>query len=146
MSTKRITVSAYVHDRILRTKKDFRVDTFRAGGKGGQNQNKVESGVRITDIKTGLSAESREHRDQPQNKSAAFQRLIGKLVVHYTEEERKDKVERIRARTEEVRVYKEAMNMAKDGITGHSADYQDTLDGKTLEGFIRARMMTEANQ
>lgn len=143
MSSKRMKVSAYVHDRILRTKKDFRVDTFRAGGKGGQNQNKVESGVRITDNVTGLSAESREHRDQLQNKSTAFQRLIGRLIVHYTEEERLDKLARIKARTEEVRVYKEPMSMAKDSVTGHAADYQATLDGKTLDGFIKARMILE---
>lgn len=141
MSSKRVSVSAYVHDRILRTRKDFRVDTFRAGGKGGQNQNKVESGVRITDLITGISCESREHRDQPQNKNAAFQRLIGKLIVHYTEEERLDKIDRIKAATEEVRVYKESMSMAKDPVTGHTADYQDTLDGKTLTGFLKARQM-----
>lgn len=61
---------------FLITKKDFRIDTFRAGGKGGQNQNKVESGVRITHIASGVSAESREYRDQPQNKKAAFMKLV----------------------------------------------------------------------
>lgn len=144
MSSKRVKVSRYVHDRVLRTRKDFRIDTFRAGGKGGQNQNKVESGVRITDLKTGIACESREHRDQLQNKNAAFQRLIGKLIEHYTEEERQDKIARIKAATEEIRVYKEPMSMAKDSKTGHMADYQDTLDGKTLGGFIRARQMLEA--
>lgn len=48
---------------------------------------------------------------------------------------------RIKAATEEVRVYKEAMSMAKDPVTGHTADYQDTLDGKTLTGFLKARQM-----
>jgi protein subunit release factor A len=58
------------------TKKDFRVDTFRSGGKGGQHQNKVESGVRITHIETGISAESREFKSQLQNRKAAFNRLV----------------------------------------------------------------------
>ena len=58
------------------TKKDFVVQTFRSGGKGGQNQNKVESGVRIIHPASGASAESRKFRDQPQNKKVAFQNLI----------------------------------------------------------------------
>jgi len=58
------------------TKKDFDVQTFRSGGKGGQNQNKVESGVRIIHRASGATGESREYRDQPQNKKAAFQRMI----------------------------------------------------------------------
>ena len=57
------------------TKKDFRVDTFKAGGKGGQNQNKRDTGVRITHIETGISSECREERSQGQNKKRAFEKL-----------------------------------------------------------------------
>jgi len=57
------------------TAKDLRIDTFRSGGKGGQNQNKVNSGVRITHDASGAVGESREHRDQLQNKKAAFTRM-----------------------------------------------------------------------
>jgi protein subunit release factor A len=57
------------------TKKHFRIDTFRAGGKGGQNQNKRDTGVRITHIETGMSSECREERSQEQNKRKAFRRL-----------------------------------------------------------------------
>lgn len=58
------------------TKKDFTIQTFRAGGMGGQNQNKVESGVRIIHTRSGAVGESREFRDQPQNRKAAFRRLL----------------------------------------------------------------------
>lgn len=58
------------------TKDDFLIDTFRSGGKGGQNQNKVESGVRITHPASGAVGEGREYRDQRQNKKAAFKRMI----------------------------------------------------------------------
>jgi protein subunit release factor A len=58
------------------TKKDFEIQTFRSGGKGGQNQNKVESGVRIIHKESGAIGESREHRNQLQNRKAAFERLV----------------------------------------------------------------------
>lgn len=58
------------------TKGDFRVDTFRAGGKGGQHQNKTESAVRITHLASGAVGISRDHRSQPQNRKEAFLRLV----------------------------------------------------------------------
>lgn len=58
------------------TKKDLKVDTFRAGGKGGQNQNKRNSGVRIRHPESGAIGESREERSQLQNKKIAFRRLV----------------------------------------------------------------------
>ena len=57
------------------TKKDFRFDTFCTGGKGGQNQNKREMGVRITHKVTGIGYECREERSQIQNKKKAFAKL-----------------------------------------------------------------------
>lgn len=57
------------------TKKDFRIDTFRSGGPGGQNQNKRDTGVRITHPASGAVAESREERTQEANKRIAFKRL-----------------------------------------------------------------------
>jgi protein subunit release factor B len=58
------------------TKEDFDIDTFRSGGKGGQNQNKVESGARLTHRASGAVGESREERSQLQNKRIAFKRCI----------------------------------------------------------------------
>lgn len=58
------------------TKKDFKMETFRAGGKGGQNQNKRDTGVRIRHPASGAVGESRNHRTQGKNKQAAFLRLI----------------------------------------------------------------------
>jgi protein subunit release factor B len=60
------------------TAKDFRWDTFRSGGKGGQNQNKVESGVRCVHIASGAVGEARDSRHQIQNRRAAFDRCINK--------------------------------------------------------------------
>lgn len=57
------------------TKKDFEIQTFRAGGKGGQNQNKVNSGVRIIHKDSGARGEARDSRTYEQNRKAAFLRL-----------------------------------------------------------------------
>lgn len=57
------------------TIKDCRVDTFRAGGKGGQKQNKTNSGVRIVHEPSGAIGESREYREQSINKKTAFKRM-----------------------------------------------------------------------
>lgn len=58
------------------TKDDFEVQTFRSGGKGGQHQNKTNSGVRIIHKESGARGESREERSQLQNKKIAFKRLV----------------------------------------------------------------------
>lgn len=55
---------------------DCEVQTFRAGGKGGQNQNKTSSGVRVIHHPSGARGESREERSQLQNKKTAFTRMV----------------------------------------------------------------------
>lgn len=57
------------------TRKDFEMEFFRAGGNGGQNQNKVSSACRIRHPASGAVGESREERDQPKNRKIAFKRL-----------------------------------------------------------------------
>jgi len=58
------------------TKKDLIVETFRAGGPGGQKQNKTSSGVRIKHPESGCVVESRTYSTQLQNKREAFRRLV----------------------------------------------------------------------
>jgi protein subunit release factor A len=58
------------------TKKDFKIDTFRSGGKGGQHQNTTDSGVRLTHIESGAVGESRDERSQHSNKKTALERLV----------------------------------------------------------------------
>ncbi|MHA1872623.1 MAG: peptide chain release factor family protein [Candidatus Heimdallarchaeaceae archaeon] len=58
------------------TKKDFKLQTFRSGGPGGQHQNKTDSGVRIIHKDSGAVGESREHKSQRQNRKAALKRLV----------------------------------------------------------------------
>ena len=56
-----------------------RVDTFRSGGPGGQHQNKVESGIRLTHLPTGVVIVSRKHRSQHRNRQEALRRLRAEL-------------------------------------------------------------------
>jgi ribosome-associated protein len=56
-----------------------RIDTFRAGGKGGQHQNKTETGVRLVHLASGITASSRRHRSQALNRQAALDRLRAEL-------------------------------------------------------------------
>lgn len=60
--------------------KEYRIEKFHCGGKGGQNVNKVETGVRITHIPTGLVSQSTEERSQYQNKQRAMEKLQEKLA------------------------------------------------------------------
>ena len=69
-------------ERIIHlTKKDFIRQTFRAGGKGGQKQNKTSSGVRFIHEPSGARGESREERSQEQNERTAFLRMANSLKM-----------------------------------------------------------------
>lgn len=66
---------------------EYRIEKFHCGGKGGQNVNKVETGVRIIHIPTGIVAQSTEERSQFLNKQRAMEKLQGKLADLQKEQE-----------------------------------------------------------
>lgn len=110
---------------------DLEVDRFKAGGCGGQHQNKTESGVRVTHLPTGLSVEFRE-KSQHRNLENAKRVLAARLRDHYQrqqETERGDLRRSLRGRgtrCEKVRTY----NFLQDRVTDHRLN-------KTVHGVER---------
>jgi peptide chain release factor 2 len=70
--------------------KDLAYETFRSGGKGGQNVNKVETGVRVIHVPTGIAVRCTEERSQQQNKEKGLAILKAKLLIIAQEQKAKE--------------------------------------------------------
>lgn len=123
---------------------DLRIETFRAGGAGGQYVNRTESAVRITHIPTGIVVSCQDERSQHQNREKALRILKARLKEYY-ERQQDEKIQSLRKiyvgtgdRSEKIRTY----NFPQNRVTDHRINLtvynlEAVLDGE-LDEIINA--------
>lgn len=126
---------------------DLKIDTFRAGGKGGQHVNKTDSAVRITHLPTGIVVQCQNERSQHKNRAMAMKYLRSRLYELKLAEKR-EKMEEINkskkdiAWGSQIRSYiLHPYRLVKDHRTGmETGDVTRVLDGE-IDDFIEAYLL-----
>ncbi|MGC1481099.1 MAG: peptide chain release factor 2 [Chthoniobacterales bacterium] len=131
---------------VVVDEKDLKIDTFRSGGKGGQNVNKVETAVRFTHLPTGLVVACQAERSQLKNRNLALKILKAKLYQLEADKKRAEAEREYDQKGEigwgsQIRSYVfQPYQMVKDLRTGvQTSDIQGVMDGD-IDAFIEGKL------
>ena len=122
--------------------KDLRVDTFRAGGKGGQHVNKTESAVRFTHLPTGIVVQCESERSQLMNRATAMSILRSRLYEYYKDQQEKENAKFAGEKKDisfgsQIRSYVfQPYTMVKDHRTKYSVGNIDAVMDGDIDGFL----------
>lgn len=149
-----VEVSPVINDttKIEINPDEIKVDTYRAGGAGGQHINKTESAVRITHIPTGIIVACQNERSQTQNREMALKMLYAKLAEKAEKEKEDERLKKLGLQRKiewgsQIRSYVLCpYNMVKDHRTNHeTGDTAGVLDGNIKEFIIEKLKFDKQN-